>query len=341
MTEPTRNSNFVEDLPGLLEEIDKILRDGDNHSRIDGVLNRLTTYNSLTDVERKIVQNFENALTLRGLLPPDEYLTDVDRESSSFDGGKAGCVYKGEWKEKRVVVKKFVPSPTPENIEGPFKEKLIQRMEPFAAFCRELVLWKIVSTFNCVWPVLGYTMWLDQNEMTVVFALVSPRAEGNLKLSYDERQSLEPNKFASYFRDAATGLQSLHKHGVIHGDIHPKNLLQNDGNCYLVDFGMSKILDPTSSFSFAPAVVTAQRVPELNDGSVSRRNQRTDIFMLGSTMYEILTGDILDIATGHPARPERCDGKEWEDLWNLVLHCMSKEPTDRPTALDLVEKLKA
>jgi hypothetical protein len=55
---------------------------------------------------------FENALTLRGLLPPDEYLTDVVRESS-FDGGKAGCVYEGKWKEKRVAVKKFVPSPTP------------------------------------------------------------------------------------------------------------------------------------------------------------------------------------------------------------------------------------
>ena len=45
----------------------------------------------------------------------------------------------------------------------------------------------------------------------------------------------------------------------------------------------------------------------------------------------------LDIVTGHPARPESCLGQEWDAIWDLVLLCMSKERTNRPTALELVE----
>ena len=56
----------------------------------------------------------------------------------------------------------------------------------------------MVSTFDCVWPLLGFTMWLDRDEATFVSALVSPLAEGNLKLSYMSWRSLTPKKFANY-----------------------------------------------------------------------------------------------------------------------------------------------
>ena len=56
----------------------------------------------------------------------------------------------------------------------------------------------MVSTFHYVWPLLGFTMWLDRDEVTFVSALVSPLAEGNLKLSYADWRSLTPKKFANY-----------------------------------------------------------------------------------------------------------------------------------------------
>lgn len=49
----------------------------------------------------------------------------------------------------------------------------------------------------------------------------------------------------------------------------------------------------------------------------------------------------LDIATGHPAQPESRLGQERDTIWDLVLRCMFKERTNRPTALELVESLKA
>jgi hypothetical protein len=56
----------------------------------------------------------------------------------------------------------------------------------------------MVSTFDCVWPLLGFTMWLDWDEAAVVFALVSPLAEGHLKFSYMDWVSLKPKKFANH-----------------------------------------------------------------------------------------------------------------------------------------------
>jgi hypothetical protein len=44
-------------------------------------------------------------------------------------------------------------------------------------------------------------MWLDEDKMTIVFALVSPlAAEGHLKFNYVDLQSLEPKAFANYVR---------------------------------------------------------------------------------------------------------------------------------------------
>ena len=72
------------------------------------------TYNDLNDVQQRIVQNFKDALTLRGLLPPDEYLSDVKVYRGSILGdGAFGHVYKGKWKERQVAVKKFRPVTPP------------------------------------------------------------------------------------------------------------------------------------------------------------------------------------------------------------------------------------
>ncbi|KAF8489083.1 kinase-like domain-containing protein [Russula emetica] len=278
-------------------------------------------YNGLDKFQQEIVQNFKDALKLRGLLQPNEYLKDVKWDSeSTLGGGAFGSVYKGEWKGEQVAVKKFRPVSPPDHIEGNFKEKFMDQVKPAISFDRELVHWKMVSKSHSVWPLLGFTMWLDRNDSIVVFALVSPLAEGCLKLKYMDWQSLKPKKFANY-----------------------ENILLHEGRCYLVDFGISKVFDSSSSFSFFPAVAKAQRIPKGLDGSLTRRNKYTDIFSFGCAMYEVLARETLDIATGQPNRPESRVGQEWDAIWNLILRCVSvsEEHDDRPSVVELVESLKA
>jgi hypothetical protein len=104
------------------------------------------------------------------------------------------------------------------------------------------------------------------------------------------------------------GLQSLHGHGMNHGEICPvcqrllcilccsseslffilqKNILRSKGHCYLSGFDISESVDHSPSFSFAPAVAKAQRAPDQIDGSVTWLDQNTDIFSFGSTMYQV------------------------------------------------------
>jgi hypothetical protein len=65
-------------------------------------------YNGLDNVQQKIVKNFTDALKLRGLLPPNEYLRDVKRETTLGEGAFSN-VYKGKWKGEQVAVKRFRP----------------------------------------------------------------------------------------------------------------------------------------------------------------------------------------------------------------------------------------
>ncbi|KAF8484118.1 kinase-like domain-containing protein [Russula emetica] len=227
--------------------------------------------------------------------------------------GHSATFIKGKWEGEQVAVKMFRPVSPPDHIKGSFKEKFMDQVKPVVSFYRELVNWKVVSGSNSVWPLLGFTMWLDRDEMTIIFALVSPLAEGHLKLSYMNWQSLKPKKFANYFHDAATGLQSLHDHNVIHGDIRP--------------------VRQQSSI--------AQRIPKGLDSSVTGRNEYSDIYSFGSTMYQVLTREPLNIATGQPNRPRSCLGQEWEAIWDLILRCVSEEQDVRPSAVELVESLTA
>ena len=49
----------------------------------------------------------------------------------------------------------------------------------------------------------------------------------------------------------------------------------------------------------------------------------------------------VDLKTGYPVRPKKRVGQEWNSIWNLILWCMSEEPTNRPTAAQLVETLQS
>ncbi|HXQ35646.1 MAG TPA: serine/threonine-protein kinase, partial [Anaerolineales bacterium] len=88
-------------------------------------------------------------------------------------------------------------------------------------------------------------------------------------------------------------LNYAHEHGIIHRDLKPANaLVDEDGNLFLTDFGIAKLLEGTSSFTHTDAVMgtPAYISPEQAQGQTV--DQRSDIYSLGIILYEMVTGRV-------------------------------------------------
>ena len=93
---------------------------------------------------------------------------------------------------------------------------------------------------------------------------------------------------------AAQALQYAHQHGVIHRDIKPENLLlTEDGNTLVADFGIARSLTPggarlteTGLTLGTPAYMSPEQASGESDVSAL-----TDIYSLGTVLYEMLAGE--------------------------------------------------
>src|SRR5437764_15475869 len=98
-------------------------------------------------------------------------------------------------------------------------------------------------------------------------------------------------KIASRVCDA---LQYMHEHGVIHRDMKPSNIMVcDDGSLRIMDFGIAKTeaMRRITFGGFSPTMGTPDYMaPEQIKGK--RGDQRTDIYSLGTILYEMLTGEL-------------------------------------------------
>ena len=89
----------------------------------------------------------------------------------------------------------------------------------------------------------------------------------------------------------ADALSLAHRNGIVHRDIKPANiLLDDDGNIYITDFGIAKDLNLAESNTLQDSIIGSVDYISPEQAHNQPVTPRTDIYSLGVTMYEVLTG---------------------------------------------------
>jgi tRNA A-37 threonylcarbamoyl transferase component Bud32 len=165
---------------------------------------------------------------------------------------------------------------------------------------------------------------------------------------------LDARAVAGWGVQAAEALAHAHARGVVHRDVKPSNLLlDGEGVVWLTDFGLARRSDE-ATLTVAGAVLGTPLYMSPEQAAALDRpvDQRSDVYSLGATLYELATGrpvfeaplakQLLEqIATAEPAAPRRVRPDLPPDLETVLLKCLVKEPGQRyGTAKELADDLR-
>lgn len=153
---------------------------------------------------------------------------------------------------------------------------------------------------------------------------------------------------------AAQALEFAHAHGILHRDIKPANIMLDElGDAWVTDFGLARI-ETDDDVTITGDVVGTLRYmsPEQALAKRAAVDHRSDIYSLGSTLYELLTQCpafnqdnraklLKQIAFEDPKSLMKIDSRIPRDLETIVLKAMQKNPDDRyHTAQQMAEDLQ-
>ncbi|HZL37657.1 MAG TPA: serine/threonine-protein kinase, partial [Tepidisphaeraceae bacterium] len=152
---------------------------------------------------------------------------------------------------------------------------------------------------------------------------------------------------------AAEALDYAHRMGVVHRDIKPANIMLDlRGNLWIADFGLAQFHADAGLTQTGDMLGTFRYMsPEQASGRAVVLDQRTDIYSLGITFYELLTLEralpgktreqlLHQINYIDPVRPRTIDKTIPPELETILLKCIAKEPDSRyPNAQAMADDL--
>ncbi|NLD93185.1 MAG: serine/threonine-protein kinase PknK, partial [Fibrobacter sp.] len=270
----------------------------------------------------------------------DYILTENIHESRS------SVIYRGHRiNENQPVIIKLLKTKKPSPDE-------LARFKQEYNLIKNLNLEKIVKTLDFVEDTF--------DEDTFNYAIIEEDFNGISLKKLLKTRTISLQNFLGIAITLSETLSNLHKNNIIHMDIKPDNILINteENIVKITDFGISALLTHANDEIYNPAVIQgtlAYMSPEQTGRMNRSMDYRTDLYSLGITFYEMLTGklpfkskDPIELIHSHIARQPTAPRDLNPDIptviSSIILKLLAKSPEERyqnasGLAFDLTECL--
>jgi len=173
---------------------------------------------------------------------------------------------------------------------------------------------------------------------------VMPYVQGEtLRARLEREQQLPVADAVRIATEVADALDYAHRHGVVHRDVKPENVLLHDGHALVADFGIALAVAQAGGARMTQTGIslgTPQYMSPEQAMGEKTIDARTDIYALGAITYEMVVGAppfvgptvqsiVAKVLTERPAPPSRARDTVPSHLDEAILTALAKLPADR------------
>ncbi len=185
---------------------------------------------------------------------------------------------------------------------------------------------------------------LDSGEADGLLYYVMPLVTGETLRARLEREKQLPIADAVRIaREVASALDYAHRQGVVHRDIKPENILLHDGSALVADFGIALAVQSAGGARMTQtglSLGTPQYMSPEQAMGERTIDARSDIYALGTVVYEMLTGAppftgasvqaiVARVLSSEAEPPSRVRSTIPPNVEQAVLTALAKLPADR------------
>ena len=179
------------------------------------------------------------------------------------------------------------------------------------------------------------------------YMVMSYEVGRNLKLILRSGKKFSEHELLNLMLPLMDGLEAVHNVGFVHRDIKPGNIfIRNDGRPLLIDFGSARQTRGRSNTQTLTNFVSPGYAPiEQYSSKSDRQGPWTDIYGMGATIYEVMTGSMPepsidrsvmisnDAGDNLISASMRCKGKYSEEFLAAIDHALGFNIQQRPQSI--------